>query len=117
MADTNYGLRPNTNAHLSDWTRDVRTNPFGYSTQSQQIATAKPEYEKPLPYPVDPTFFQPTPVQTPQNVLGSIHVSQHRGQDGGPGGNFADPVFNSSQKIAKPLPTGTSHMLKVFSNV
>lgn len=115
MAD--YGLRPVTNAHIAPWARDVRTNPFGYSTQVQQIATAKPEYEQPAEYFVDPTFFQPTTVQTPQNVMGALHWSPHVGQDGPPGGNFADPVFSSSQKIAKPLPTSSSHMLKVFSNI
>ncbi len=108
--------RPNTNENLPEWVRNVPSNPYGYSTQAQQVATANPKYEQPLPYFTDPTFFQQVPQQTPQNVVGATRMSQHRGQDGGPGGNFADPLFNSSLNISNPLPTGSSHMLKKYSN-
>lgn len=116
MADTNYAMRPTTNSALPGWARVPDSNPYGFSTQVQQVKTAVPKYEQPVAYFTDPTFFQQIPLQPPQNVVGATRMSPHIGQDGGPGGGFADPVFTSSLNIKKPLPSGSTHMLKKYSN-
>ena len=113
--NSRYG-QPDTNSHHHDWTRDVRTNPYGYSTQKQQIATARPVYQEPPPIFVDPTFFKVASHQAGQNIVGAVKMSQNKGQDGGPGGNFGDPLFRSTPKIPNPVPTGTTHMPKRYGS-